>query len=421
MSQTGPIRTHRLANGLRVVMAPDARVPLVGLSMSYAVGSADEEPGRTGFAHLFEHMMFQGSANVGKTEHLTALEAIGGDADATTDWDTTVYTDVVPSHQLPLALWLEADRLATLHEAITQETLDNQREVVKNERQGAIENVPYGGAEDELFALAFGDGHPYSHSVNGLMADLDAATLPEVLAFFETWYRPSNVVMSLVGDLDPEPTLELVERYFGAIPGGATPSRPIVPADAGARRRTIVSDEVPAAKLFLGCVIEPFGTDEWATADFAVDLLTAGSASRLQRRLVRELRLADDVAALAYPLAAGNAVVEIDVEAAEDADPEAVEAALFAELDRLVSEPPEEEELARIRLRRETERAGTMEIASERAERIGMYASLLDEPERFGQETARDRAITAEAIAALGAGPFSASNRVALWYLPSGE
>jgi predicted Zn-dependent peptidase len=168
-------------------------------------------------------------------------------------------------------------------------------------------------------------------------------------------------------------------------------------------------------------VIEPFGTDEWATADFAVDLLTAGSASRLQRRLVRELRLADDVAALAYPLAAGSAVVEIDVEAAEDADPEAVEAALFAELDRLVSEPPEEEELARIRLRRETERAGTMEIASERAERIGMYATLLDEPERFGQETARDRAITAEAIVNLGAGAFSASNRVALWYLPSGE
>ncbi|HEY7526113.1 MAG TPA: pitrilysin family protein [Candidatus Limnocylindria bacterium] len=421
MTPAGPITTHRLPNGLRVVMASDPRVPIIGLAMTYLVGSADEEAGRTGFAHLFEHMMFQGSANVGKTEHLTALEAVGGDADATTGWDTTVYTDVVPSHQLPLALWLEADRLATLHEAISQETLDNQRDVVKNERQAAIENVPYGDAEDELFALAFGDGHPYAHSVNGVMSDLDAATLPEVLAFFEAWYRPSNAVISLVGDFEPEPTLELVERYFGPIPGGALPPRAVPHSDGGDRRRTTVAEDVPVPKLFLGCVIQPFGTDEWATADFVVDLLTGGSASRLQRRLVRELRLADDIAALAYPLTAGNALVEIDVEVAEDVEPAEAEAALFAELDRLASEPPNEEELARIRLRRETERAGTMEIASERAERIGMYAALLDEPQRYGQEAARDRVITADTVAALAAGPLSAPNRVALWYLPSGE
>jgi zinc protease len=420
MSRSQQITTHRLPNGLRVVMAPDARVPVIGLAMTYLVGSADEEAGRTGFAHLFEHMMFQGSANVGKTEHLTALEAIGGDADATTSWDTTVYTDVVPSHQLPLALWLEADRLATLSQAISQETLDNQREVVKNERQGAIENVPYGDAEDELFALAFGEGHPYAHSVNGSMEDLDAATLPDVLGFFETWYRPGNAVLSLVGDLEPEATLELVQRYFGSIPGAGIPARSRPQADRGGRRRTTV-DDVPVPKLFLGCVVEPFGTDEWATADFTVDLLTTGSASRLQRRLVRELRLADDIAALAYPLVAGSALVEIDVEVAEDVDPADAEAALHAELDRLLSEPPGEEELERIRLRRETDRAGTMEIASERAERIGMYGALLDDAERFARETARDREMTGERVAALAAGALSEANRVALWYLPSGE
>jgi predicted Zn-dependent peptidase len=213
----------------------------------------------------------------------------------------------------------------------------------------------------------------------------------------------------------------LVERYFGPIPGGALPPRAVPHSDGGDRRRTTVAEDVPVPKLFLGCVIQPFGTDEWATADFVVDLLTGGSASRLQRRLVRELRLADDIAALAYPLTAGNALVEIDVEVAEDVEPAEAEAALFAELDRLASEPPDEEELARIRLRRETERAGTMEIASERAERIGMYAALLDEPQRYGQEAARDRVITADTVAALAAGPLSAPNRVALWYLPSGE
>ncbi len=422
MSESARISTHRLTNGLRVVMAPDARVPIVGVGMTYAVGSAHEAPGRSGLAHLFEHMMFQGSANVGKAEHLTAIEATGGDADATTGWDSTVYIDVMPSHQLALALWLEADRLATLSQAISQETLDNQREVVKNERSGEIDNVPYGDAEDRLFELLFPAGHPYAHSLYGSMDDLDAASLSEVRAFFETHYLPNNLVVSLVGDFDPEPALELVDRYLGPIPGGPVPAAVSpAPVAAPAERRAEVEDDVPAAKLYLGCLIEPFGTDGWTTADFTADLLTSGAASRLQRRLVRELRLADDVVAAAYPLGAGNAVLEIDVEASEEADPEEIEAALSAELERLATEPPGADELARIALRRETDRAGTMQEAGERAERIGMYAVLLDEPERFGREAEEDRGVTSDAIAELASGALSESKRVSLWYLPTGE
>jgi predicted Zn-dependent peptidase len=420
MSEPPRITSHRLSNGLRVVMAPDAGVPVVGACVTYAVGSAHEAPGRSGFAHLFEHMMFQGSANVGKAEHLTAIEATGGDADATTGWDSTVYIDVVPSHQLALALWLEADRMATLSQAISQETLDNQREVVKNERQGDVENVPYGEAEDQLFALALPSGHPYAHSLYGSMADLDAATLPEVRDFFETHYLPNNAVLTLAGDFQPEPALELVDQYLGSVPAG--PMLPVTSTPslaAPAQRRAEIEDDVPAAKLFLGCLVEPFGTDEWLAADFTADLLTGGAASRLQRRLVRELRLADEVEAAAYPLASGNALLEIDVTASEDADPEAIEAALAAELDRLAGEPPTPEELARICLRRETDLAVTMQESGERAERIGMYTVLLDEPERFGREAARDRELTAEAISGLAAGPLSEPNRVALWYLPS--
>jgi zinc protease len=416
------ITSHTLANGLRVVLAPDRGVPIVGIGVTYAVGSAHEAPSRSGFAHLFEHMMFQGSANVGKAEHLTALEATGGDADATTGWDTTVYIDVVPSHQLPLALWLEADRMATLGQAISEETLDNQREVVKNERAGDVDNVPYGDAEDRLFALAFPEGHPYAHSLYGSMDDLDAATLPEVRDFFETHYLPNNAVLSLVGDFEPEPALELVNRYLGQVPAGpAATTAPIAPLVGPWLRRAEVEDDVPAPKLYLGCLVQPFGTDEWATADFTADLLTSGAASRLQRRLVRELRLADEVVAAAYPLGAGNALLEVDVTAGEDTDPEDVEAALAAELDRLATEPPDTDELQRICLRRETERAVTMQEAGERAERIGLYTAVLDEPDRFGREAARDREITASAVAELASGPLSEENRVALWYLPSGE
>ena len=422
MAERPQISRRSLTNGLRIVFAPNHAVPVVGVSVTYAVGSANEVAGRTGLAHLFEHMMFQGSANVAKSEHVTAIEATGGDADANTGWDTTTYIDVVPSHQLPLVVWLEAERMASLSQAISQDTLDNQREVVKNERQGDIDNVPYGDAEDRLFGLAFPSDHPYAHSLHGSDADLDAATLPEVRDFFTTHYLPNNAVLTVVGDFDPDEATGLVDRYFAPIPAGPAPNpvRPF-PVAAPSVRRAEVRDDVPAPKLYLGCLIEPFGTDGWATADFTADLLTSGAASRLQRRLVRELRLADDVVAAAYPLAAGNALLEIDVEASEEANPEEVEAALAAELNRLTAEPPEEAELTRICLRRETDRAVAMQEAGERADRIGNYAALLDEPERFGQEAARDRAITPDAIAALAAGPLSEPNRISLWYLPSDE
>jgi predicted Zn-dependent peptidase len=247
--------------------------------------------------------------------------------------------------------------------------------------------------------------------------------LPEVRNFFETHYLPNNAVVTLVGDFEPDPALELVNRYLGAIPAGAAPGTVEVArgATSDGPRRAELEDDVPAPKLFLGCLVQPFGTDEWATADFTADLLTSGAASRLQRRLIRELRLADEVEAAAYPLAAGNALLEIDVTASEDANPEEVEAALYVELDRLAAEPPTAEELSRVSLRRETDRAVTMQESGERAERIGMYACLLDEPERFGREAEADRSIGADAIADLARGPLSDRNRVVLWYLPSGE
>jgi zinc protease len=423
MSPQPEIRRHRLQNGLRIVTAPDSRVPVVGVSLTYAVGSAHEARQRSGFAHLFEHMMFQGSANLAETEHLRMIESVGGWATAYTSWDSTVYLDTVPSNQLALALWMEADRMATLAQAITQESLDNQRAVVKNERRANVDNVPYGTAEDDLFAMAFPDGHPYAHSMWGAMRDLDAASLEDVRSFFNSFYVPNNAVLVLVGDFEVEPALEMVDRYFGSIAAGPEPA-PVDGAlpldlDAPIRREAVV--DVPVPRLFMACRVPPFGTDAWDVPDLVGDLLISGRASRLQRRLVRELRVADAVEAATYLLIGGVSLLEIDVTASEGTEPAEVEAALAAELDRLAGEPPDDQELARVCLRRATTHAVTMQGSDERAERIGIYACLLDEPERFGQEGVRDLAITADAIADLARGPLSARNRVSLWYLPSGK
>jgi zinc protease len=194
-----PIVEHRLGNGLRVIASPDHGAPSVAVNLWYDVGSRDEEPGRTGFAHLFEHIMFQGSAHVPSGQHIGLLQAAGASVNATTWFDRTNYFETLPTGGLDLALWLEADRLGTLLDALTQESLDNQREVVKEERRQRYDNVPYGDAMELLNALTFPPDHPYGHTTIGSMDDLNAATLADVQSFFRTHYRPSNAVLSVVG------------------------------------------------------------------------------------------------------------------------------------------------------------------------------------------------------------------------------
>ena len=213
-----PIREHRLANGLRLFLIVDRTAPIAAVNIWYHVGSKDERAGRTGFAHLFEHLMFQGSENVTKAEHLTLVESIGGEGNATTWLDRTNYFATVPAEWAELILWMEADRLGTLLTALDQANLDNQRDVVKNEKRSSYDNQPYGSAYIELFALAYPKGHPYHHPTIGSMEDLDAASLEDVRSFFTTWYAPNNAVLTVVGDIDEEEIIAAVERHFGAIP-----------------------------------------------------------------------------------------------------------------------------------------------------------------------------------------------------------
>ena len=230
MPDSGPTLPHvrftqrTLPNGLRVIVAPDRLAPVVAINLWYDVGSKHEVKGKTGFAHLFEHFMFQGSRHVAKAEHMALIQGAGGINNATTFFDRTNYFETLPSHQLELGLWLEADRMATLLDALSQENLDNQREVVKNEKRQSYDNRPYGSFYEKLMATVFAEGHPYHHTPIGSMEDLDAASLDDVIAFFKTWYAPNNAVLTIAGDVDEEPAFAAAERFCGPIP--ANPDLP---------------------------------------------------------------------------------------------------------------------------------------------------------------------------------------------------
>src|SRR3954447_22120201 len=220
-----PIVQQTLDNGLRVISSPDHLAPSVAVNIWYDVGSRDEEEGRTGFAHLFEHVMFQGSAHVASGQHIALLQAAGAVVNATTWFDRTNYFETLPTGGLDLALWLEADRLGSLLDALTQESLDNQREVVKEEKRQRYDNVPYGDVMERLIRLTFPADHPYGHTTIGSMDDLNAATLEDVQSFFRSHYLPSNAVLSIVGDVEPEVAFERAETYFGHLHGGQKPAK----------------------------------------------------------------------------------------------------------------------------------------------------------------------------------------------------
>ncbi|MBA2314793.1 MAG: insulinase family protein, partial [Chloroflexi bacterium] len=290
---------ERLANGLRLIVAEDHLAPVAAVNIWYDVGSKHEQPGKTGFAHLFEHVMFQGSRNVGKAEHIALVQAAGGTMNGTTWLDRTNYFETVPSHQLELALWLEADRMGTLLDALSQENLDNQREVVKNEKRWSYDNRPYGSWNEKLQAHLFPPDHPYHHSTIGSMEDLDAASLDDVQAFFRTWYAPNNAVLSVVGDVDSGQVRAWTERYFGPIP--ANPSIPglgdlSLPATLGGERRETVPDKVPLPRIYVGFRAPAFGDPRMDALDVASQILAGGKGSRLHKRLVRQERIAQDVA-----------------------------------------------------------------------------------------------------------------------------
>ena len=412
---------RRLDNGLRVIVAEDHLTPVVAVNLWYIVGSRHEEPKRTGFAHLFEHFMFQGSRNVSKAEHFSIVQAAGGVNNATTFFDRTNYFETLPSHQLDLALWLEADRMGTLLDALDQENLDNQIEVVKNEKRQSYDNQPYGSFYEKLMAAVFPADHPYHNTPIGSMEDLDAATLDDVIAFFRKWYAPNNCVLSIVGDVEAEAAFAATERYFGPIPPnpGITPlETPELPPVIGREVREVIPDKVPLVRIHFGFRCPIFGTPEFDALEIASQILAGGKGSRLHRRLVREQRIAQDITAFTLPLVAGSNIFAGWATARPESDPATVEAAFLEELDRMAREPVSDDELARARALIEAAELGALGRVEEVADRFSMYAALFDRPEIVNEQLPRYLAVTAEQIRDVCASVFRSDNRAVLTYVP---
>ncbi len=413
----------RLANGLRVIVAEDHLAPVVAINLWYDVGSKHEQEGRTGFAHLFEHVMFQGSKHVAKAEHIALVQAAGGTMNGSTWLDRTNYFETLPAHQLELGLWLEADRMATLPDALSQENLDNQREVVKNEKRSSYDNRPYGLWQEKIQGHLFPIGHPYHHPTIGSMADLDAASLDDVVAFFRTYYAPNNAVLSIVGDVDTAEALAAAEHYFGEIP--ANPSIPklgdlSLPPILGAEIRETVRDRVPLPRVYVAFRAPVFGDPRLEALDMASQILAGGKGSRLDRRLVRTERIAQDVALFSLGFVGGGSMVAGWATVRPGIDPARVEEAFHEELARLTTELVTDDELARARALVEAEELGSLQRVEERADRLSMYATLFDDPGMINTMLPRYLAVTPEDIRIAATDVFRIDNRVVLTYLPDG-
>ncbi len=417
-----PIDRHRLANGLRVILSRDDSTPIVAVNLWYDVGSKHEQPGKTGFAHLFEHMMFQGSANVAKGEHFGLIQAAGGTLNATTWLDRTNYFETLPSHELELGLWLEADRMGALVPAMTQEKLDNQRDVVKNERRWSVDNQPYGSWDEKLQGLTYPESHPYHHSTIGSMEDLSAASLDDVSRFFSTWYAPNNAVLTVAGDFEADAALAAIERQFGSIPANPDlPPGPVMdlPASIGREIREVVYDRVPLPRVYAVYRMPTFGTDAWDALEVAADLLASGRASRLYRSLVRERQLAQDVTVFAFPMVGGASMFAMWATARPGVAHEELEATLFGEIERLATDGPSADELDRVRNLHAAGVESSLERLAERADRLSMYTTLFDAPEMINSEVSRYEAVDADRVRAAMRATLTDDNRVVLTYLPA--
>jgi len=298
-----PLDKYRLPNGLTVLLHPSGTCPIVAVEVMYHVGSKNEQAGLTGLAHLFEHMMFKGSENVADGEHFRRLQEIGAEVNGSTTEDRTTYYEVLPPEHLETALFLEADRMGRLLPALTEAKLQNQRDVVKNERRQSYENQPYGLAHETIAAAVFPPGHPYSWPVIGSMQDLDNALLDDLRRFFKSHYSPSNAVLTIGGRFDPVVLQDLVEKYFGCLPDTGSPTNPLFPPPGPGRPRHIVlRDNVSLPRVYLVWRTAPWLSDDDIILDTATDILGAGKNSRLQRALVIEQKLAQSVSAYQHGL-----------------------------------------------------------------------------------------------------------------------
>ncbi|MEJ7741575.1 MAG: pitrilysin family protein [Nocardioidaceae bacterium] len=399
---TVPHLSRTLDNGLRVVLSPTPGLGVVAVNLWYDVGSRHEEPHRQGFAHLFEHLMFQGSRHVKSGDHFALLQGHGAALNATTSFDRTNYFESMPSGALDLALWLEADRMAYLDDALTQENFENQVDVVAQERSQRMDNVPYGTVFEKALPLVFAAEHPYGHLPIGDMQHLAEATLAEVSAFHATYYMPNNAVLSIVGDVTEAEAMKKAEQFFGHIEPGAAPDRVLpepLPALAEPSRLD-VSEDVPAPAIWFALRLPadtPAGRELLAVG-LAASIVGEGDTSRLHRRLVRHDQTAMSAGLGINALVAGNSLGVGSVHAVPGQDLDEIAAVFDEVVSRFAAEGPTQLELDVARAQAERDWLDEMSTAAGRADALSSCALLFGDAEILNERLAVLQSITADQV-----------------------
>src|SRR5580704_16164492 len=411
-----PIQQFKLDNGLRIVLSEDHSAPTYAISVTYNVGSHNERSGRTGFAHLFEHMMFQGSQNVGKGEHMILVENNGGDMNGTTTEDRTNYFESFASNQLDLGLFLEADRMRSL--AINQPNLDNQRNAVQEERRLSVDNQPYGKTSELLQETVY-DNFANKHSVIGSMEDLNSATIKDVQNFFRTYYAPNNAVLTLVGDFQPADALAKIKKYFGDIPAQPAPPAPDLaePPQTGERRKTIEDPFARTPRLDIAFKTPPGNIADEYALDVLSSALGEGQASRLYQTLVKDKELAVNVFCYVDEHH-GPSTFNIVALARPGKDLKEVEKAVYAEVERVKSEPIADWELEKIRMTNRRQTAQQMQSTLFRAYLIGEMASIFGDPNLINTRSDKIQSVGTEDIERVAKTYLTEQNRTVVTTLP---
>ncbi|WNG13227.1 M16 family metallopeptidase [Cystobacter fuscus] len=419
-----PYDKYALPNGLEVLLARDPKLPVVAVNVWYHVGSYDEQPGRTGFAHLFEHMMFQGSKHVPDDVHIALLEQLGGtDLNGTTNFDRTNYFETVPSNQLATALWLESDRMGFLLDALDEKKLHTQQEVVKNERRQGVETRPYGIAQEKFWQTLFPAPHPYHGKVIGSMADLNAATVEDVKAFFRKWYAPANATLAVVGDFEPQEARALIEKYFATLPSTPKPARPeVAPVKLTGEKIVRHDEKIGTLPLVvIGWLTPPYLSEGDAIADMLGNVLGTGKSSRLYKRLVVDKGLAQSVSASQQSLGA-QSVFTVEAVARPGVSSDALVKEIDAVLEEMRRAGPTAAELDQARTRFETQMlAGLQSVGGfgGKADTLQSYNHFRGDPGFLVHDLERYDAVTPERVRDFARDTLKPTERVVLHAVPS--
>jgi len=412
---------YTLPNGLEVILSEDHSTPIISVNTWYHVGSADEKPGRTGLAHLFEHLMFMGSEHVPNGVFDKELEAAGGDNNASTAEDRTNYYEDIPSNALPLALWLDSDRMGFLLPTMDKAKVDLQREVVKNERRQGVENAPYGIANEVIVAGLYPKGHPYSWPVIGSMADLTAASVDDVKNFFRTYYAPNNATLAIAGDFDPVKTKALIKEYFGDIPRGpAIPPRPVVAPVVLPRDTFLVAeDRVQLPRAFYEWPSPKEFSKDDAPLDILAAILASDKNSRLYKRLVYDMQVVQSVRA-SQQSARLASTFENDVTPKPGQSLVAIDKVIKEEIDRLMTEPVTDRELARAKNSYRSSFLNRIASVHGKADLLNSYNYLVGTPDYVQKDAARYDAVTREDVQRV-AKTYLGQHKLVLTIVPEGK